>query len=250
MIKGLDVFREHFAGMEEQYILIGGAACDVQMSHTPFPFRATHDLDIVLCVEALTANFGRRFWEFMRLGGYQMQEKGDGTRKFYRFRNPVSARYPDMIELFARRPDVFGETELHGLAPIPLPEDVSSLSAILLNDDYYSLMLANRVVQEGVSLLTPAALIVLKAKAWMDLSDRRARGERVDSRDVKKHRNDVFRLTALISPDMRMELPGVVNDEMRAFLHRLTIERKDLEQLGIHREPNDILQLLAGLLGK
>ncbi len=47
MIKGLDLFREHFAGMDDQYILIGGAACDVQMSQTPFPFRATHDLEIV-----------------------------------------------------------------------------------------------------------------------------------------------------------------------------------------------------------
>ena len=26
MIKGLDLFREHFAGMDDQYILIGGAA--------------------------------------------------------------------------------------------------------------------------------------------------------------------------------------------------------------------------------
>ncbi len=40
MIKGLDVFREHFIGMDDQYILIGGAACDIQMSNKPFPSRS------------------------------------------------------------------------------------------------------------------------------------------------------------------------------------------------------------------
>lgn len=250
MIKGLVLFREHFAGMDDQYMLIGGAACDLQMAQTPFPFRATHDLDIVLCVEALTAEFGRRFWEFIRLGGYQFQEKSDGTRKFYRFRNPSSPRHPDMLELFARKPDVFNDAELQGITPIPLPENVSSLSAILLDDDYYSLMLANKVTQDGISLLTPAALIVLKAKAWMDLSDRKGRGEAVDSKDVRKHRNDVLRLTAMVSPDMRLVLRGVVAEEMTEFLRRLTITRNDLEQLGIRRKPEEILQLLRTLLGK
>ena len=29
MVKGLDTFREYFKEFEEQYILIGGAACDI-----------------------------------------------------------------------------------------------------------------------------------------------------------------------------------------------------------------------------
>ncbi len=249
-MKGLDVFRKHFSGMENQYILIGGAACDVQMSLTPFPFRATHDLDIVLCVEVLTVAFGRRFWDFIRLGGYQIREKADGTRNFYRFRSPASEGYPEMLELFARRPDVFGDAELHGLVPIPFFDEVSSLSAILLDDDYYSLMLSNRTILDGVSLLTPAALIVLKAKAWMDLSERRERGEHVDSRDVKKHRSDVLRLCTMLSPDARIVLPEAISVEMEVFLQRLSISRNDLEQQGIRRKPDDIRQLLAGLLGR
>ena len=28
MVKGLDTFREYFKDFEEQYVLIGGAACD------------------------------------------------------------------------------------------------------------------------------------------------------------------------------------------------------------------------------
>jgi predicted nucleotidyltransferase len=248
MIKGLDLFRNHFAGMEEQYILIGGAACDLQMSLTPFPFRATHDLDIVLCVEGLTADFGRRFWDFIRLGGYQIQEKSNGSKKFYRFKAPVSNLYPDMIELFARKPDVFGKVELQGLTPIPLPDDVSSLSAILLDDDYYSLMLANKTTQNGISLLTPPALIVLKAKAWMDLSARREKGEHIDAKDVKKHRNDILRLATMLSPDTHLLLPDAIYSDMTDFLRRLTITRNDLENLNIRRKPDEILLLLNGLL--
>ena len=29
MVKGLDTFRKYFADYEEQYVLIGGAACDI-----------------------------------------------------------------------------------------------------------------------------------------------------------------------------------------------------------------------------
>ena len=31
MVKGLDTFRTYFADYEEQYVLIGGAACDILM---------------------------------------------------------------------------------------------------------------------------------------------------------------------------------------------------------------------------
>lgn len=30
MVKGLDTFRKYFADYEKQYVLIGGAACDIE----------------------------------------------------------------------------------------------------------------------------------------------------------------------------------------------------------------------------
>lgn len=45
MIKGLDVFKQHFAGMSDSFILIGGAACDMQFSRLAVDFRTTRDLD-------------------------------------------------------------------------------------------------------------------------------------------------------------------------------------------------------------
>ena len=53
MVRGLDLFREHFAAVNDQYVLIGGTAATVAMGEVGLEFRATKDLDIVLHIEAL-----------------------------------------------------------------------------------------------------------------------------------------------------------------------------------------------------
>lgn len=42
-------------------------------------------------------------------------------------------------------------------------------------------------------------LIPFKAKAWLDLKERKLNGEQVDSKNIKKHKNDVCRLAQLIT---------------------------------------------------
>ena len=54
MVRGIDTFRRYFAEYEEQYVLIGGAACDILFESNDAAFRATRDLDMVLIIEALT----------------------------------------------------------------------------------------------------------------------------------------------------------------------------------------------------
>ena len=44
MVRGLDTFREYFKGFENQYVLIGGAACDILFASNEGQFRATRDL--------------------------------------------------------------------------------------------------------------------------------------------------------------------------------------------------------------
>jgi len=51
MIEGIDVFRTHFADFTDQYVLIGGAACDLWFEEAATEFRATRDLDLVLTLE-------------------------------------------------------------------------------------------------------------------------------------------------------------------------------------------------------
>ena len=65
MVEGLDRFAEHFAAFADQYVLIGGAACTLAMEDVGQSFRATKDLDIVLCMETLKPDFVAAFWEFV-----------------------------------------------------------------------------------------------------------------------------------------------------------------------------------------
>jgi hypothetical protein len=54
MVRGLNRFIEHFGAFSDQYVLIGGAVCDLALGEVGVDFRVTQDLDIVLCAEALT----------------------------------------------------------------------------------------------------------------------------------------------------------------------------------------------------
>lgn len=85
---GLNVFKEYFKDYAEQYVLIGGAACDIIFEEQDTAFRATKDLDMVLIVEALSPEFGRRFWQFVRDGGYENRARSTEAPQFYRFDKP------------------------------------------------------------------------------------------------------------------------------------------------------------------
>lgn len=235
MVKGIESFKEWFRGYEKQYVIIGGTACDLLMSDEGLDFRATKDIDLVLVIEALDAAFGRRFWEYVVTAGYEHRNKSTGEPQFYRFTNPQSREYPAMIELFTRKVDAIILPEDAVLSPLPMDEDVSSLSAILIDDDYYEFLKQGRIRVAGVTVLDAPYLIPFKAKAWMDLSDRKAAGEQVDSRNIRKHKNDVFRLTELLDWNQNL-LPGLsdkIKGDMREFIERMRSENVDLKQLGI-----------------
>src|SRR6185312_14930970 len=60
MVRGLDVFREHFAKHADQFVLIGGTAATLAMETAGLQFRATKDLDIVLHIEASLPRSAKR----------------------------------------------------------------------------------------------------------------------------------------------------------------------------------------------
>jgi len=171
MVKGLDTFRKYFAGYEDQYVLIGGAACDIVFESNDTSFRPTRDLDMVLIVEALTPEFGNKFWKFIIDGRYRNKARSGLKPQFYRFDKPEDDSYPKMIELFCRSD--FEIHEMTRITPVHIDDSVSSLSAILLDDDYYQALLEGKIVRDGLSGLRPEYLILFKAKAYLDLKQRK-----------------------------------------------------------------------------
>jgi hypothetical protein len=233
MVRGLDRFREQFRAYAGQYVLIGGAACDLLMEEAGLGFRATKDLDIVLSVEALDASFVRAFWKFIRAGKYQVQQSATGQRRYYRFLKPENDEYPFMLELFARKPDMLELAEDAHLTPIPVDEEISSLSAILMSDAYYAFLHSGKRIIEGIPIVGPEHLIPLKARAWLDLTGRKGAGEAIDAKSIAKHKNDVFRLYRVLDPAFKTDIPKDISDDVGAFLDAMVSESVDLKNLGI-----------------
>jgi len=233
VVEGLKRFAEHFAGYEDRYVLIGGAATFVALDAAALDFRVTKDLDIVLCLETLDIEFAGSLWDFIRAGGYEIEEKSTGGPVLYRFRNPRDTTYPEMIELLARTPDLVVPPADWHLAPIPVSGDVSSLSAILIDADYYQLVMEGRRNDAGVTVLAPTHLIPLKAKAWLDLTKRRLSGKSVQSGDIKKHRNDIVRLGQLIPPGERVSLPGQIKADLAAFVAQALQDGPEPKAIGV-----------------
>lgn len=248
MVRGIDSFKEWFVDFEDCYTIIGGTACDLLMGNEGMDFRATKDLDIVLIVEKIDTSFARKFWEYIEVAGYEHKNKSTGNPQFYRFTNPRSKDFPAMIELFTRKQSFIYLPEDAKLSPLPISEDLSSLSAILLNDDYYAFMLNGKRNISGVTVLDVPFLISFKAKAWLDLTEKNDSTVHVDSRDIRKHKNDVFRLSELLEEDQKplSFLPEEIKNDMRKFIEEMRLEEVDLKQLGIRgRTKEDILDQLS-----
>ena len=211
MVKGLDTFQKYFADYEEQYVLIGGAACDILFESNEVNFRATRDLD-------------------------------------YRFDKPEDDNFPKMIELFCRSD--FKLKDAKGITPIHIDDEVSSLSAILLNDDYYKALLNGKEVRKGLSVLRPEYIILFKAKAYLDLKRQKDLGEKVDSSDIKKHKKDVLRIASELMLEKVEELPTAVDADIHSFIDLLEQEPFDpnsLKRYGLKNE--DIVELLKQVFG-
>lgn len=250
MVKGLGVFNRHFRPFSDQYVLIGGVACDLALEDAGVDFRVTKDLDIVLCAEALTSDFVQAFWGFIIAGGYKVQEKSGGERQFYRFKNPSADGYPAMLELFSRVPDVLDIVDGQHLAPISVNEQAVSLSAILLKPDLYDWIMRGRMILDGVPVVSPMHLIPLKAKAWLDLSARKLELGNVDSRDINKHKNDALRLVALLVPGPVPSMPDSIRDDLRRFVVAMDGQLIDCKALGLgRRTKSDVLTILRTTYG-
>jgi hypothetical protein len=230
MVVGLNLFIEHFEAYTDHYVLIGGSACDWQMEQKGLPFRATKDIDIVLIVEALSDEFVNHFWQFIKEGEYAVAQVGE-KKKFYRFIKPQTAGFPAMIELFSRRPDLIKEIEGMYLTDIPTGEEAYSLSAILLDEQYYTFALSNTQVIDGLHLANEFALICLKARAYINNLKRKAEGQEVKSEDITKHKNDVIRLTATLVPNVVIQVPDIVKQDLAEYISVIKTDNPDIKKL-------------------
>jgi hypothetical protein len=250
MVYGIDKFKQYFGEYTGQYVFIGGTACFILLNDIGLDFRATKDLDMVLIIEAINEEFGTTFWKFIQDGGYEHKQKSAGEEQFYRFSNPSEPGFPSMIELFSRKSKNFKFEFETGMTPIHLSESVASLSAILLNDSYYDLLIQGKTIVDGYSVLSIEYILLFKVKAWLDLLERKENNEHIDSRDINKHKNDIFRLVINIVPSIKVSISDEIQNDITTFLKRITKESIDLKNLGIRAVSlDDILNIIKKTYG-
>ncbi len=214
-------FRDWFADYTSNYVVIGGTACSVLGDDLGFSFRSTKDIDLVLVNDQLGDAFSERFWKYIDEAGYSYRACSNGLPKLYRFQKPLnSGNFPDMIELFVGQEADLKLLSNHQLAHIEF-DDAPSLSAIVLNENYYNILNRWHRIVDGLSILDTPGLILFKIKAWLDLSSGKFP---TDSKDIKKHRRDVLELCDTLPSEAVFRIEESVLNDVLQFTSNMELE--------------------------
>jgi len=86
-----------------------------------------------------------------------------------------------------------------------------------------------------------------RAIAWLELRGRKDKGEQIDSANVRKHVNDVVRLSQLLTAETNIPLSGRVLEDMRRFIETAAADQSvQPKTLGNATGLEDILGRIAG----
>lgn len=150
-----------------------------------------------------------------------------------------------MIELLSRTPDCVVLPKKTRITPIPFESYVKSLSAILLDDLYYSFLKTGRIIHNNLSVLHQDYLVLFKIKAWLNLNQERILNPRnVKSRDLNKHKNDVIRLSQALNPSEPIYVPEEVYHDIQSFINAMDMENFEPWQLKIPLGKQYVLDII------
>ena len=259
MVRGMERFLGFFADWKSSFVVIGGCACSQWCEDNAIHFRSTQDIDMVLLLEAKAAGFFSRFWEYIRSGQYVLKRRPeDNSTILFRFERPgAGLDFPKKIEL------------LTGISNLAIPNDIRivhlnvederySLSAILLQKDYYNLVSTGCTeTSNGMPTVSPDVLALLKAKACLNLLEEKQAGRFVSEHDLRKHRNDVFQLAYLFRRRYDGELTQLIKDDMSKFLQLYSESNAEWGEIQAHlkafgmevRAPSELLGLIRTHFG-
>lgn len=226
MIRGMATFAEFFKAYQEDYIVIGGLATAMVMNDLGFISRATKDIDLVV-VSKNNEAFIKALLRFIDQGRYKTKERtvNPDRHNLFRFFDSPDLEYPEQIELFAIHDKDSAIIQDTTIIPIDTPEFYPYLSAILLNQDYFELLIRHTNVIDGLHVATPTALIPLKMHAYNNLVSTR-------KSDAKKHLNDVIKLSAALSGEEKVNLTGEPKADFDAFIPILeALDQHQIEQV-------------------
>lgn len=234
MVNGFERFVECFKDYQDQFVIIGGYACTLHYFEKGVEFRHTHDLDIVLIIEDMRIEFYTTLWNYLSEGGYVTEAQTSTEHHYYRFETKDDTEYPKVIELLSRKSfELNRQFRLH-ITPIHIDENIRSLSAIVLNDDYYHLIRENRVLVRGISVLSLEFIVILKIKAYLDLSELRRKGIDIKSSNIRKHRSDVLKIVReMMLIEIHDQLSSTIKNDIQCFTQMINDDIQANVNLGM-----------------
>jgi len=209
------------SGFRSHYVVIGGLAMVLTLEDRGLPARATKDVDMIIICQPESKFYMRRFWEFIKAGGYKLwkpDNEEDTHPCFYRFVKPDSREFPLQVELFSKVPEYVEVPEGVHIVHIPMEGYTSSFSAIIMDDAYYDFAVEHSEIVGDIRILKPEALVVLKAVAYLENLRRKQQGGDVDQKDIDKHKKDIYRLAYVFDGSERFEVNDTIKERLRAFV--------------------------------
>lgn len=200
----------------------------------------------MIVAEALTKEFVKAFWTYIKDGGYSFIRKSDGKRNFYRFEQPKNKLFPLLIEILSTKDISVDSVNFKSIGRMKVQDEIVSLSAILLDKDYYEFIHDNRTQINGISTIPLECLLPLKVKAYLNLREAKLKDTSVRTSEVNKHKNDVIRLENNLSRLDNRVYPKCVRTDVKKFCLMMEEENLDLRSLGI--KGRSIAEILNNLM--
>ena len=83
--------------------------------------------------------------------------------------------------------------------------------------------------------------------AWLNNINLKKQGMKVNTDDIKKHKNDVFRLLPLINPDVKIQTDGNVRKTVLSFIENMSEETVAEQFLINGRTKEESLDIFRGI---
>lgn len=219
--RGLSHFQQYCKDLEEMYVVVGGFATVMLLDEGlgDGHGKATHDIDLVL-LTTCSIEMSQRIKQYVQEGKYEIQKGNKDQYHYYRFVKPEIEGFAKEIELFASNENDLKLDDSQRIIPIDPEEGLYSLSAIMLDPEYFE-MIKNNITMSVVAPCTNTqATIMLKMSAFFDLKAR-------NDNKWKKHRQDILKLSLLLTGEERLQMTGRMVEDFESFMTHL---EKDVDQ--------------------
>lgn len=221
---GLGHFQEYCKEFDEQYVVVGGFATVMLLDEElgEGHGKATFDIDLVLLTNN-SVELAQKIKQYITDGKYDIQVGEKDQYKYYRFNNPKEENFAKEIEIFASNENELKLDDGQRILPIDPEEGLYSLSAIMLDPEYFEMIKNNVNKSTEAPCTNTQATIMLKMSAFYDLKKK-------EDNKWKKHRRDILKLSLLLTGEEEIKLIGRMKEDFDSFIQHL---KEELDQKSI-----------------